>query len=291
MKHLLLFTLALCAVSANAQSLLGGPNGPEVALWSQPSPPAIVLELSNPVTSNNAGEAYSEIDATVPAGEGEFSFQGYLVYQVADANVGIMDRHDIAKARIVAQSDRTDGVANLQNSVFDSATSNCVWTYEVAGDDLGIDNSPAPAWDAFNNTALVEGQEYCYMVVAYAYGPNYKAPGCPDGAPFLLGKNGPAGGAIQPECIVFAGATGIEVAQEPASIRIAPNPAAGRVQVSTSNGSTTAISIIDLTGKTVLKGLPSANHTIDLSSWSPGLYFVRATDAAGQQTTQKLLIQ
>ena len=73
------------------------------------------------------------------------------------------------------------------------------------------------------------------------------------------------------------------------STNIFPNPASGRFNI-TSSRDIDEIQVIDLLGKTVYFTSVSGNeHTVDLSDFRPGIYFVRVT-SEGQMQTHRLQV-
>src|SRR5262249_5140686 len=106
-----------------------------------------------------------------------YTFQGYQVYQLANANVTPQDYSDPAKARLILQEDIKDGVTKLVNLDFDPDLNATVPTLKVDGADLGIKHSFTITDDAFatGSTRLINNKTYYFNVVAYSYNGFVKA--------------------------------------------------------------------------------------------------------------------
>jgi len=290
MKASLLLALLLPTACSMAQSTLDGPHAPVVTFSSSANPAEIVLQLDNPVNSNNYFESYADIDPTVAPINGLFEFQGYQVFQVIDNTVGYMDRNDAEKARMIGQSDIADGVVDLYNITFDAVSGFCVWTEEVTAHNSGTEYATAFTWDVFENAPLEEGKEYCFLVLPYAYGANFTTPDCPEGAPYLVGKRTVDGAAIAPHCTTYGASTSIHELNRQQTMRLLPNPAADRVQIELEGNAAEQLSVFDLTGRTVLQTTANAVNTLDVSSWEPGIYLVQASNAQQLVAHQKLVV-
>lgn len=75
------------------------------------------------------------------------------------------------------------------------------------------------------------------------------------------------------------------------SISFYPNPAHGRVNLALAKGKVGMLTILNGTGKSIVVRPGAAEQTtIDVSSLTPGVYFVRCTSADGQLTIYKELM-
>ena len=98
-------------------------------------------------TSNNANEAYQEVDLQAPKGiqDSVYKFEGYKIYQLRSAEVGIADIEDVNKARLIFQVDVKNSVKSIYNwkSLPDPNSSQPVWIPEikVEGQDQGVRHS------------------------------------------------------------------------------------------------------------------------------------------------------
>ncbi len=144
----------------------------------------LILLLSNDsllIESNNAKEQYIEEDLMAPPGVDDpyYRFEGYQIYQLADANVTFQELDNIEKARILRQVDIKNGVDDIYNWYpLDDPTSSepiMVPVREVKGADEGIRHSFNITRDLFAETDLIlqNDKDYYYTVIAYAYN-NYE---------------------------------------------------------------------------------------------------------------------
>lgn len=104
-----------------------------------------------------------------------FRFEGYQIFQMADAEASVSDLDDIEKARLVAQCDVQNGVSKLVNYTFDEQLGITIPQVMVDGDDAGLKHSFKVTEDLFatGSRTLVNHKKYYYIAVAYAYN-NYK---------------------------------------------------------------------------------------------------------------------
>jgi hypothetical protein len=112
-----------------------------------------------------------------------FKFEGYQIFQMADADASVSDLDDIEKARLVAQVDVKNGVDKLVNYTYDEQLQITIPTVMVDGDDEGLSHSFSVKEDLFATgaRALVNHKKYYFIGVAYAYN-NFKTydPNDPD---------------------------------------------------------------------------------------------------------------
>lgn len=170
----------------NCFKVLDGPDAPDLAI--QELDRELILYISNQKgISNNYSstpEDYLEHDPnivfpdTVPAADrtdSSYHFEGYQIYQLADATVSVADLDNADKARLVAQCDVKNGVSKLVNYYFDENLSGSVPVLEVDGADAGIVHSFRIFEDQFatDNKRLVNHKQYYFMAIAYAYN-NFK---------------------------------------------------------------------------------------------------------------------
>ena len=101
-----------------------------------------------------------------------YHFEGYKVYQLADAEVGADELDNLDKARLVFQCDVRNNVTSLLNYEYDESLHANVPVMKVEGGDAGITHSFVITDDKFatgDNPNLVNHKTYYYMAVAYAY--------------------------------------------------------------------------------------------------------------------------
>ncbi len=101
-----------------------------------------------------------------------YRFEGYKVYQLANAEVGADELDNTSKARLVFQCDIKNNVTTLVNYEFDESIQANVPKRKVVGADGGISHSFVVTEDAFStseNPTLVNHKTYYFMAVAYSY--------------------------------------------------------------------------------------------------------------------------
>jgi hypothetical protein len=162
----------------NCFKVLDGPDAPDLAI--QELDQELIVYISNSKTSNNYLESYAEYDNTItqplPGGDGErsdslYRFEGYQIYQLADATVTLDSKDNADLVRLVAQYDIKNGITTLINYYFDKSIDGNVPVVEVEGGDNGIVHSFTITEDAFGTTnrQLTNFKQYYYTVVAYSY--------------------------------------------------------------------------------------------------------------------------
>ena len=165
--------------------LIGGPDAPDMNIRELDQ--EIVISLTNGATSNNIGEAYQETDpllvsiiSELPdsiieenpnAADSTFNFQGYKIYQLANAQVSPSEYTDVTKAKLIFQCDLKDGIDKIVNYDFDVNIGADVPELMVDGNNEGIRHTFEITDDAFaeGNTKLINFKTYYFSVVSYAY--------------------------------------------------------------------------------------------------------------------------
>ncbi|MCX6296224.1 MAG: T9SS type A sorting domain-containing protein [Bacteroidetes bacterium] len=175
----------------NCFALLNGPDAPNLTIQELEN--ELILSWTNPATSNNYNENYSEDYDKSTGADSLYRFQGYIVYQLKDEQVTAADLYNVDKARIVLQCDKTDNVKQIVNFKNDVALQALVPQEMVNGSDLGIVHSLNITEDKFaiGNTKLVNHKTYYFAIIAYGYTPtlvtpNYAIP--KDYLPFISGN-------------------------------------------------------------------------------------------------------
>lgn len=163
--------------------LIDGPDAPDITIREFDK--EIVLQLSNSETSNNIGEAYEETDPIIrnivandqtgTITDSTYNFEGYIIYQLADAQVSASDYDNPERARIVAQVDLKNEIDKLVNLTFDNNLGADVPVLMVDGADEGILHSFNVQEDLFatGDRGLVNHRTYYFSVVAYSHN-NFK---------------------------------------------------------------------------------------------------------------------
>lgn len=163
--------------------LVDGPRAPTLSIREMDK--QLILNLVNEQGTNNYGEGYDQVDGTVAQavntllgghGDSTYTFEGYKIYQVANAKVAATDLDDPSKALLVAQVDVKNGVGKVINFVKDATLGLYVPVLKVDGADAGISTSFNVTSDLFatgTSSQLVNHKTYYYTAIAYAYN-NYK---------------------------------------------------------------------------------------------------------------------
>jgi hypothetical protein len=164
----------------NCFEITDGPDAPDVDLIELDQ--KLVLVLTNDtVTSNNAFELYEELDLNKPSpGPGipenpdtTYNFEGYIIYQLADATVSRSEFSNPDKAREVVKVDVKNGISTLYNwtSIADPGSDERIDIPElqIEGNDEGIRHTFEVTEDLFasGNRRLINHKKYYYSVVAY----------------------------------------------------------------------------------------------------------------------------
>lgn len=162
----------------NCFEITDGPDAPDVD-FIELDRKIIAVLTNDTLSSNNAFEAYEELDLLapeIPDIDTTYNFEGYILYQLADQSVIRSDYSNPEKARIVANVDVKNGIAEVFNwtSVPDPGDSeSSVWypVSQVIGLDEGIRHTFEIAEDQFavSDRRLVNHKKYYYSAVAYAY--------------------------------------------------------------------------------------------------------------------------
>ena len=194
------------ALFDNCFKVIDGPNAPDLTIRELDQ--QLIVYLSNTAISNNYKEGYIELDPEIPTSYFEsvdtydtinctlenghdttilivngheniehmydrnYRFEGYKVYQLANAEVGADELNNTDKARLVFQCDVRNGVGRLINYEYDESLQANVPRLKVDGGDAGITHSFVITDDKFakgDNPNLVNHSTYYYMAVAYSY--------------------------------------------------------------------------------------------------------------------------
>jgi hypothetical protein len=214
------------ALFDNCFKVIDGPNAPDLTIRELDQ--QLIIYLSNTAISNNYKEGYIELDPEIPVSRVEsegyydtvhaqingvdtvllspieefntteyfydryYRFEGYKVYQLANAEVGADELSNNDKARLVFQCDVRNNVSRLLNYEYDESLHANVPRLKVEGGDAGITHSFVVTEDKFatgENPNLVNHKTYYYMAVAYSY--NNYLPYNQEDALGLLGQKKP----------------------------------------------------------------------------------------------------
>ncbi|NVN95099.1 MAG: T9SS C-terminal target domain-containing protein [Bacteroidetes bacterium] len=225
------------ALFDNCFKVLDGPDAPDLTVKELDR--ELILFISNRKGSNNEKEKYKELDVrinersvlttltdTITSQSGDttihttitkndtilndryYKFEGYQIYQLADATVSIADLADLSKARLVKQCDLKNfdsdenSIGQLINyNKADNLNGALVPVEKVNGANLGISHTFKITEDEFasGDKRLVNHKKYYYIAIAYAYN-QYKKydPSLSDGLdgqkePYLAGRKSASG--------------------------------------------------------------------------------------------------
>ena len=173
----------------NCFQVLDGPFTPNLEIIELDQ--ELVINILSPFNDNTIG--YSQRDPRIPpesdwnstqldsafnAGYFNYIFEGFQLFQVANADVGVDNLYDIAQSRLIAQSDLKNGIAQLVNytetpDLIGNPLTPTDMTLE-ANDD-GILLSYKVDEDAFaeGDRRLVNNKDYYFYLIAYSHN-NYK---------------------------------------------------------------------------------------------------------------------
>jgi hypothetical protein len=172
------------ALFDNCFEIVSGPDAPDVTIQELENELILYLTNDNPL-SNNYREEYLQLDPGIPKLDVEgnpydsltrsYTFEGYLIYQLRDAEVSAADLNDIDAARLIAQCDVQNDIDLVINYNQDETMDLPVPSLMVDGDNKGIFHSMRVTNDAFaqGDNRLVNHKTYYFMVLAYGYN-NYE---------------------------------------------------------------------------------------------------------------------
>lgn len=198
------------ALFDNCFRILDPPNAPVMEIVELEN--ELIIMLDNPF-GNNVNESYQEednINIVAPLDGSPidrfYRFEGYQIFQMRDVEAGVSDLEDIERARLVAQCDIKNDVAQLINFEFDEVLGVSVPVLKVDGENRGIRKSFRILEDAFasGDRRLVNHKKYYYIAIAYAHNEfkpyDPEDPEFLDGQklPYLASRLGADGSAISP---------------------------------------------------------------------------------------------
>ena len=121
-----------------------------------------------------------------------YRFEGYQVFQLADATVTADQVNDITKAVLVYQCDIKNGISQIINYEYNATVGTEVPVEKVDGADKGINHSFFITTDQFNNgSPLVNYKKYYYLAIAYAHNEYAKYDASSDNPEGLFGQKMP----------------------------------------------------------------------------------------------------
>lgn len=131
-------------------------------------------------------ETYRETDrnTSILNGDTAYRFQGYIIYQLADANVTVGELNNPDRARLLEGDvngdgvkdfdgimDRVDGVTSIINREYNASVDQTIPVLKVKGEDRGIFKSFVVSKDMFQTEKdqLTNFQRYNYLIIAYGH--------------------------------------------------------------------------------------------------------------------------
>ena len=180
-----------------------GPDAPDVDLIELDRSVTIVLTNDDRI-SNNPRLLYEERDLLAPDGvsDSTYNFEGYKVYQLADATVSVSELDDPTRARLIAQSDVRNGIGELYNwTTLENPLNPSRPVYEpVARVEASVVDEGVSTVIRVTDDQFAEGQDrrlinqkpYYFTAVAYAYNeydPFDPFDGTGQQRPYLEGRN------------------------------------------------------------------------------------------------------
>jgi len=245
----------------NCFSTLNGPTAPNLAI--QELDRELILTWSNPKTSNNFNENYSEDYDKADPNNTPYTFQGYQVYQLVNGFVSQTDLNNVDKARLVLQCDKVDAVSQIVNYTNHPELSALVPTEMVNGSNKGIVHSVAVKEDLFatDNKSLVNHKTYYYAIIAYGFTPSLASPNVNfnvlvDYKPYIAGRK-------NADYAVFTPHSGIPHIPSPEAGGTEQNSNYGNgPKLTRIEGTGNGANVLDFTSSTV------SNILADPSSWA-----------------------
>jgi hypothetical protein len=164
----------------NCFELVNGPDAPDVTVQELDREIILMLSNDNP-SSNNYHEQYTEFDPSIPEEllngtpltieDRSYRFEGYLIYQLIDDQVSNAELNDINKARLIAQYDIQNSVAEIINYNRDQTTGLITPSLMVQGNNDGISHSLRITTDAFalGSPQLINHKTYYFMAIGYGF--------------------------------------------------------------------------------------------------------------------------
>lgn len=150
----------------NGFKILDGPNAPELKDVELDRELIFIMEPNDYLEA----ESYVGDEYTTDGKRLQYTFQGYRLFQLADAKVSLDQLSNSDLARQVWQSDVKDGITGLVNRVYDPVVEDNIPVLKVQGVDKGLEHVIHVTDDAFSsgNSKLINHKTYHYLLVTYA---------------------------------------------------------------------------------------------------------------------------
>jgi len=158
----------------NDFKILDGPDAPDVEITELDKELLVTITPHARRTSTGQivnTETYQERDFNSLLTDPFYRFEGYLVYQLADASVGFGDLDNRDKAILIGNlsSDIKNGVSKIINQEYDEVLTQFIPKIKVSGNDEGLIRTFSVKQDFFSGKNLVNYQKYFFTVLAYGY--------------------------------------------------------------------------------------------------------------------------
>jgi hypothetical protein len=204
------------ALFDNCFDITDGPDAPDITAIELDK--QLILTLTNDEKiSNNKFLEYIEQDLRTDNDTVKYRFEGYKVYQLLDAGVTGQELNDVAKARLILQTDIKNNISEIFNWKGElnpnggtTGQPDVVWSFtrKVSGADKGLVSTFSVLEDQFAKTdrRLINHKQYHFLVLAYAH--NNYLPFNPETAKgqrtaYLEGRNNIKTYSLTPRPIVY----------------------------------------------------------------------------------------
>jgi hypothetical protein len=172
------------ALFDNCFDITDGPDAPDLDFVELDREIIMILTNGDPLSTNNSGEGYSEIDLQAPPQLPEdvksYNFEGYRIYQLTEPNVSPAEFNtNPDKARLVTSVDIKNGISKIYNwspEFNPSDPTDPLWIPTLENEGVlenGISHTFSFKIDQFTSDRIVNHKKYYYTAVAYAYN-NYE---------------------------------------------------------------------------------------------------------------------
>lgn len=207
------------ALFDNCFKPLDGPNAPKVAIREYSNKLILALEETENINSELYNERKFDAPKTllnlagdtvvIPDADTYYKFQGFKIYQVANATVRATDLSNPDLARLIHRVDIKDDINQIVNYSFNNTLSAYESIEKVSGSDVGgntgIKHTFVVTRDAFTGGKIINHQAYYFLAVSYAYNNYYpfeyilpSANNQTQTEPYLEGRLGWDGGENKP---------------------------------------------------------------------------------------------
>ncbi|MFY0673607.1 MAG: hypothetical protein JXQ87_09385 [Bacteroidia bacterium] len=150
----------------NNFDLLDGPDAPELSAVELDREVILMMDRETYIET----EGYEDSEISTTGEEVRYTFQGYQLYQLANADVTPDQLNNNDFAREVFQVDLEDGITRLVNTEYDPEVDASIPSVMVDGNDEGLAHVIRVTDDAFasGNSTLINHKTYHYLLIAYA---------------------------------------------------------------------------------------------------------------------------